>query len=328
MRPILFSIGDLYVFSYPVFVLLAVLIGLAGVLWRTRERAIALHVLASAIVWAILAGWVTGRAFLLLGADSSELGWAVFSPLEPAPSSFTHFAIGASVALLAFALVRRRDGMAYLDALAPSSLLGLGIAKFGCLFAGCCGGTVCPPSLGITYPYGSDVHKNQFVAGQLKLPSELIRPQEPPGNIPGLWGHLQLLEARPDALSRELQRAGPKNVSPEAVLSMAREHRSLPVWPLPVYFGAAALGLAVGAEWTYRRSVTPGVTLAFTLASVGLLRLVFDSLLAHRGHLYAGMTVPQWVGAAALLLAVAIYVLVRKTSRSAGQSVADPPRSE
>jgi prolipoprotein diacylglyceryltransferase len=327
VRPILFSIGNLYVYSYPAVVLLAVLISLAAVISRIRGRDVQPHVLARAIVITVLAGWVTGRAFPLFSGSSRALGWKTFSPLEAAPSSFTHFAIGASVALLAFSLVRRGDALVYLDALAPSALIGLGVAKFGCLLAGCCAGTVCPPTLGLSYPYGSDAYENQFRSGKLELPDELVRPPGKPDAGSSLWGHVQVLAARPEALARELERAGLNAGDARRIIALAETHRSIPVWPLPVFFGAATLALGVGAEWIYRTWPSPGLTLAYVLAAHGLLRLVFDSLLAYRGYAYAGMTLPQWVGAISLLLGAVVYVWIRKRTR-ASSSASHPSRGD
>ena len=53
----------------------------------------------------------------------------------------------ATVAVLAYLLVKRLPMRRYLDILAPSIMLGLAFGRAGCLLNGCCYGAVCAPTL-------------------------------------------------------------------------------------------------------------------------------------------------------------------------------------
>lgn len=63
--------------------------------------------------------------------------------------------IGASLACFFYARMKRQDFWSLADCTAPSMMLGLGITRIGCFFAGCCHGQPTELPWGIVFPPGS-----------------------------------------------------------------------------------------------------------------------------------------------------------------------------
>ncbi|GMW00183.1 MAG: hypothetical protein AMXMBFR84_13210 [Candidatus Hydrogenedentota bacterium] len=314
MRPVLFSIGNTYIGAYSTAILLAVLTALATLFWRVKRDDIHFILLIPMLSVALLCGWMLSRSTLLFDPRHEALGLRVFSPFQKAPSSFTVFAIGAGVALLIGLAPLRLKAVDYLDALAPSALLGLAVAKWGCVFAGCCAGGLAPAYLGITYPYGSTPYETQWRSNLIVPPRGLVHTTAE--GETNLWGHEQFLHLRREQFQRLLDRF-PDEVSGKSatdIAHLAGQTRSLPVWPTPILFSLAALALGIVAEQIYRKGPCRGATLAFVLLSYGVLRLTLDSLLATRVYVIGGLAVSQWIGLAALGLGL---LLLFRTRRSA-----------
>lgn len=64
----------------------------------------------------------------------------------------------------------------YLDILAPSAALGMGIGRIGCFLNGCCFGGVCDLPWAVQFPYGSSPSHQQWVdrKADAGVPQELI----------------------------------------------------------------------------------------------------------------------------------------------------------
>lgn len=297
-------------------VFLAVLSGALTAILRIRRFPLDGSLLAKGMIVAVVVGWLFSRAGLWLDGTARDAGVRVLSPLYNAPGSLTYFLMGVCAGLTGFAAFTGRTAINYMDALAPSTFVALVFAKIGCLLGGCCAGGVCPPALGISYPYGTPAYEHQYRTGAITVPAELIKPGDPNGGT-ALWGDIQIMTLQPGFLADRVADAGLPRDSANAIAEAARQQHSLPVWPVPVVVSVASFALWIAAEIVFRKSKRPGATVAFVFASYGLLRLAFDWFIAQRGPLYIGMTVAQWVGLCALLLGAAIYARIAMRSRPA-----------
>lgn len=285
---------------------LAVLAAAATAIFRVRRASLDGATLAKGMLIAIVTGWLFGRVGLWLDGTARDAGLRILSPTYAAPGSLTYFLLGVCAGLLIFAAIIGRTAWNYFDALAPSTFVALAFAKIGCLFGGCCAGSLCPSALGITYPYGTPAYEHQYRAGKLAVPDNLLRPGEHKDDSP-FWGELQVISLQPEFLARRVESAGLPGDSAPRILEGASSHRSLPVWPVPIAVSVTSLALWMAAERVYRASQRPGTTVAFVFAGYGLLRLTFDWFIAQRGSTHFGMTVAQWVGVCALALGAAVY---------------------
>ncbi|MCC6793556.1 MAG: prolipoprotein diacylglyceryl transferase [Candidatus Hydrogenedentes bacterium] len=309
MRPILFSIGKLFVGSYAAMMFLAVLVAIGATLVRARARAFDTSELAPALIVGLIGGWVVSRASLLIDPAARNAGWRVFSPLQGGGGSLTYFGIGAAVGVVAFLLVRRQPILVFADAFAPSILLAVGIAKIGCLLSGCCEGSVCTSAFGIAYPYGSIVHEKHFANGIIQVPSDLLRSEAETKSTEHTLGHIQALRYEA-AFANQDENFRTRAITPELV-DRAANFRSSPVWPVPIWTSLAAIVCGIAAEFVYRKRIRQGVTFAFALCAYGAIRLSLDWFLAERNYVVVGLSAAQWLGVIALIAGIAIYLIPR-----------------
>ena len=93
---------------------------------------------------------------------------------------------GAMVFVLVYLMIRRDSIRMYLDILVPGLMWGLAFGRLGCFLNGCCWGGVCQGTVaenwGVTFPYGSPAHVQQYKDRQVKVPAELLA-AVPPGRF-------------------------------------------------------------------------------------------------------------------------------------------------
>lgn len=139
-------------------------------LWRGKRRGLDVVRLA-AIVGGIGVAAIIGARLLwfLVGGDGSlrsGLGW--IEGLDPRAGGYASLGgvMGAGTVL---ALIESKwEGDRFrqvLVAVVPAGLIGLAIARFGCLAAGCDFGAVTDRAWGIQYPHGSRVWEVHLAAG-------------------------------------------------------------------------------------------------------------------------------------------------------------------
>ena len=89
---------------------------------------------------------------------------------------------GAILAILLYAIWKKRSLRLYLDVLAPSAMWGLALGRVGCFFNGCCFGGLCVASStgqalypwAVQFPFASPAHWRQWEEREVTVPAELI----------------------------------------------------------------------------------------------------------------------------------------------------------
>ena len=254
MRVLLFRVGSVSIFSYPVMMLLAVAAAWGMLVWRTRRGSIDHVRLAAAVLAAIVAGWIGSRLTVALVRHGlSGLSIQAFQPAARTGMSFTGFmALGLPAFLLCLRR-RNRPLLPYFDAVAPSAPLALALAKVGCLLAGCCAGAVCAEGWGLRYPYGSMPYVRDVDEGRLEVPDALVVPRA--DGTPRVLAHIDFLRAvRGDPPVELVDHAQRHGLTYAELLAAAEQERSLPRWPVPAWYILAASVLWVLAEILYRRT--------------------------------------------------------------------------
>ncbi len=122
--------------------------------------------------------------------------------------------LAATIGTLIYFLVRKHSLRWYLDILAPSAALGMGLGRLGCFLNGCCWGSVCDLPWAVRFPFGSPAAAQHWHAGEpgMDLPKELICVL--PGGI-GADGRVahpllrEVLWVKESEIERELAKARP-----------------------------------------------------------------------------------------------------------------------
>lgn len=105
--------------------------------------------------------------------------------------------IAATLGVVIYMLFWGHSFRWYLDIMAPSAALGMGLGRLGCFLNGCCWGLPSDLPWAVRFPFGSNALIQQWQSGQLDLPKELL--WFPPNGV--------LTDGRPAApLPREMLR--------------------------------------------------------------------------------------------------------------------------
>lgn len=129
---------------------LLILIAFCGafLLAHLRAQQIGLHPdkLLPAYVAAGVGGLLGGRVLYAVAVEPAELLANPLSILSFSGFAFYGGLLGGAVAVGLYAMARGIPAWKLADLAAPAVLLGLGVGRLGCFFAGCCHGAVAPPA--------------------------------------------------------------------------------------------------------------------------------------------------------------------------------------
>ncbi len=243
--------------TYGLFILVA--FSAAFVLLHTRSRKVGIHPdKLLGVYLAAFAGGIIGSR--LLYAFAVEPAATLANPLSLVTSSggFAYYGgvIGGAAGVLAVAAVLRIDGWKLADVTAPAIVLGLGLGRVGCFFAGCCHGAVAP----------EDPTRHALLAeGTLK-------------------GQIYLGQHAPWITTS----FGPESVT-------RRELLGLPLYPTQMWSIIAGLGIALFLVWMWRHRRFDGMVFALMLIIQPIYRFFAESFRAdHRGYMISWQTTGAW----------------------------------
>lgn len=165
MRPILFELGPLKVWSYGFMLMLGFTAGLGWGFWKAprlkleRERVLdlGLYVLLSALIGARL-------VYVMLHLDEYDSLSSLFMVWEGGLSFHGGFFGGLLVAW-AYTRITKTSFVDYADLLAPGIALGTAFARIGCTLNGCCHGG--PSTAWCAIP-------TRFLDGEHVVPTQLM----------------------------------------------------------------------------------------------------------------------------------------------------------
>lgn len=159
MHPILFNIGDFYVGTYGILIVIGMFTGLALGRQLAKRVGISPDLIYDMAFFVLLSGFIGARIlFILLNLD---LFFDAPLSLIFAREGFVFLGgfIGAVVVAIAFVKIKQMPMWDVGDIAAPSLALGHAIGRIGCFLAGCCYGRPVGGGLdflGVSFPH---VHK-------------------------------------------------------------------------------------------------------------------------------------------------------------------------
>ena len=163
MHKIAFELGPLTVTWYGIFVASGFLAGL----WTASRRALRLNIQPETIIdlgpWLLLGAIAGARAFFVIGYWKEEFaGRPIYEIFMVQRGGLVYYGglIGASLACIVFAWLRKLPLWRLADVLAPSVALGSFFGRWGCLTYGCCYGRPTKMPWGIQFPKGHDTYPN------------------------------------------------------------------------------------------------------------------------------------------------------------------------
>ena len=157
MKPILFSIGDLNIYSYGLCYALALIVGLFLAEYRAKKHGLDHEFIFSMGFIAIILGVVCAKLLYLI-TIADQLFADFWNVLKNSISEgFVVYGgiIGAALTAIIYCRIKKKSFLEYFDIAAPSIAIGQAIGRVGCLLAGCCYGSPTDAWYGITFPEGA-----------------------------------------------------------------------------------------------------------------------------------------------------------------------------
>ncbi|MBR6270796.1 MAG: prolipoprotein diacylglyceryl transferase [Lachnospiraceae bacterium] len=172
MRPILFSIGDVNIYSYGVAYATALVLGLLTAMRRAKKEGMNGDLIFNIGFYSIICG-VLGAKLLYLITIADRLTADFWGTLKNSITTgfVVYGGILAAVLFAYFYIKKKKAGfLRCLDIAVISIALGQAIGRIGCLMAGCCHGIPTDAWHGITFPEGA----SEAPAGIPLVPVQII----------------------------------------------------------------------------------------------------------------------------------------------------------
>jgi phosphatidylglycerol:prolipoprotein diacylglycerol transferase len=171
MRQVLFTIptyffGDVKVFGYGAMLVLAFLGSTSLATWRARREKLDPDVILDMAFWIFFMGLVGARLFYCIqywgrGIDS------ILDVVQYWKGGIVYYGgiLGGMIAFFVYRHYRPFPLRPYLDALAPSIMVGTLFGRLGCFLNGCCYGDLCNLPWAVSFPRFSPPWERQYNLG-------------------------------------------------------------------------------------------------------------------------------------------------------------------
>jgi len=163
MHPVLFRIGHLAIRSYGFFLVVAFLVGIWLALKRVKKSDIETGSIIDLAILVLVSSIVGSRLFYVVFHLEEFEGrfWDIINPIHPGEDigigglSMVGGVVLAILCGLVYLYIKKMKVWKIADIVSPSFILGLSIARIGCLLNGCCFGKPTGSFLGVIFPLDS-----------------------------------------------------------------------------------------------------------------------------------------------------------------------------
>jgi phosphatidylglycerol---prolipoprotein diacylglyceryl transferase len=191
---------------------------------------------------------------------------------------------------LVYGLWNKMPILRSLDITAACLMVGLGVGRIGCLFNGCCWGSVCDVPWAMQFPYDSPPYISHVEEGRLTPPVELL---------------FETDSGQQTLMSRQQAAANPRTAL------LARGQHSLPVHPTQIYSFITAMLIAGLCVAILTLSPRPGLTFGIMLMCEGAGRFAIELLRREPGVL-GGLSISMVIGVALIVAGVVMVGVLMK----------------
>ncbi len=163
MHPVLFQIGPVAVRTYGFLLALAFVLGIWFSAKRAQKHRISLDWIADLSLVILITAIVGSRFFYVIRHLEEFEGhpWDMINPIQSSGEigigglSMFGGLVLAIICSIIYLRLKKLNVQKIADILAPSVMLGLGVARIGCYLNGCCFGLPTDSSLGVIFPPNS-----------------------------------------------------------------------------------------------------------------------------------------------------------------------------
>lgn len=143
MKPVLFLVGSIPIYTYGFMLACALLIAFLGVALLSRIRGVEPHMASDALFASFAAGLIGGRVYyVLFHLDYFSKHILEVFYLHQGGLTWYGALIGAFIALFIYSKALHVSMLSLTDVFAPFLALGQSLGRVGCFFNGCCQGIV------------------------------------------------------------------------------------------------------------------------------------------------------------------------------------------
>ena len=187
MHPELLHIGPLTVYTYGFMMATAFLVCYFILKHEAVKRGDNPDFASSIIFWGAIGGILGAKIFYLIEFFRDVLQDPVGMIFSGAGLVYHGGLIGGAAAVVLLIVLSKKPLGEWADIIGPVLLIGQGIGRIGCFFAGCCHGVACDLPWAVTFPYASPpanypVHPTQLYETLINISLffvlvKLIRPR-------------------------------------------------------------------------------------------------------------------------------------------------------
>jgi len=155
MHPELLHIGPLTIYTYGFMMATAFLVGYLILKSELNKRGDDPEIASNFIFWGAIGGIVGAKIFYMLEFFQEFLQDPMGMIFSGAGLVFHGGLIGGTIAVVTVIMLAKKPLGEYADIIGPVLLIGQGLGRVGCFFAGCCHGEACSLPWAVTFPYAS-----------------------------------------------------------------------------------------------------------------------------------------------------------------------------
>ncbi len=173
---------DIPVYSYGLLMVIGFLAGTQLMKLLAKRSGVDADFFVNAALVALITGVIGARLSHVLEnfstyTDASRSVWANFSDAANIRAGgLTYYGgfLFAAPCVVAYAFWKKMPIRHVADIVAPALMIGLAFGRIGCFMNGCCYGATCQLPWAVHFPYYSNTYIDQFDAGKLTPPAELL----------------------------------------------------------------------------------------------------------------------------------------------------------
>lgn len=155
MYPELLHIGPLTIYTYGFMMATAFLVCYLIIRYELKKIGVHPDVGANIVFWAAIGGILGAKLFYLIEYFPDLIRDPAGMIFSGAGLVFHGGLIGGTAAVVIYLRHEKKDIGIYADIIGPVLLIGQGIGRIGCFFAGCCHGKACDLRWAVTFPNAS-----------------------------------------------------------------------------------------------------------------------------------------------------------------------------
>lgn len=217
MHPELLHIGPLTIYTYGFMMATAFLVSYLILRYEIKKRGDDPEIASNIIFWAAIGGIVGAKIFYMVEFYRDLLQDPLGMIFSGAGLVFHGGLVGGTIAVILVIRLTKKPLGKYADIIGPVLLVGQGIGRIGCFFAGCCHGKACDLPWAVTFPHASPpadypVHPTQLYETIINFTMffVLVKFVRPRLKTPGTTFAIYLMIAGLERFLLEFIRVNPK----------------------------------------------------------------------------------------------------------------------